>query len=271
MLASGETARGQKVSRLGYFCEPYRPPSGIFSDKVIKVYRGAAGAELDRLARAHDAYLDFLHASGVRVPETRFLLVPVEGSRVPVIVQQALEPETMMRALMIGSPLPEALEVMQAAGEVIARFWSFAQGRPERVGFHPSIRNLAVVDGEGVFFDTFPPLIGYSHAEMGKVLVDFSSNRWLRAAAPLLRRRIEGIQNEWYVPMDTLVGLVGSACRLRPEDSEDFLVWGREFAASRMAIPPETIEAELSEPPRLPGYWTTVRNLLGMQGAPNTR
>ncbi len=271
MIGSGETERGKKVSRLGFFCEPYRPPSGIFADTVIKVYRTAAGADLERLVRAHDAYIAFLRDSGVQVPETRILLVPVGGREIPVIVQEALPAETMMRARMVGTPLPEAMSAMQAAGEVIARFWAYAAGREERVGFHPSIRNLAIIDGVGVFFDSFPPLIDYSHAEMGQALASFSSNRWLRAVAPFMRKRIEGIQDEWYDPMDNLVGLVGSACRLRPDDSARFLDWGRSFAAERMGMSPEIIAAELAEPPKLPGYWRAVRTLIGKTGTPDQR
>ena len=80
-----EAAQGQPISRLGYFCAPFRPAEGPFSEHVIKVYRGLpdAGA-LDRLAAAHDDYVAALREAGVPLPETTFLLLESEGARVPL-------------------------------------------------------------------------------------------------------------------------------------------------------------------------------------------
>ena len=49
-----EAAQGQPISRLGYFCAPFRPAEGPFSDRVIKVYRGLGDeAALDRYVDNH--------------------------------------------------------------------------------------------------------------------------------------------------------------------------------------------------------------------------
>ena len=83
------------------------------------------------------------------------------------------------------------------------------------------------------------------------------------------RGRVAAIQDEWYSPPETLVGLVGSACRLRPEHAQAYLDWGRGFARDAMAPWAETALAGLQSPPRLPGYWTGFRRIMGLQGAPN--
>ena len=272
LLRADSESRGAPISKLGYFCAPFRPKDGPLSDKVIKVYRGLPdGAALDRLAQCHDDYADALRRAGVALPETEFHLLDMDGRRIPVIVQEALPDDSMMRPLMISQPLDETLAMMQAAGEVIATFWNNADQFDTRIGFHPSIRNFAIVEGKAVFFDTFPPLIHYSRDEMGKMLLTFSEKRLMRWVGPFLQSKVTGIQDEWYSAPETLVGLVGSACRLRPDDAQAYLDWGRAFAQSDMPRWADEALAGMSAPPELPGYWTGFRKLLGLQGEPNIK
>lgn len=262
--------RGEPVSRLGYFCAPFRAAPGPLEGRVIKVYRSPGDrAALERLAAAHDDYVALLNNCGVLLPETEFRLADLGNGPVPVVIQEALPDASMMRPQMIAAERESAIALMESAGDTIATFWSSLSGESRRVGFHPSIRNFAVTRGQAIFFDTFPPLIGYSRAEMGELLLQFSEKRLMRTVGPLLKSRVTGIQDEWYSPPETLVGLVGSACRLRPDDSEAFLEWGRDFAQRRMAPWADEALAAMAEPPKLPGYWTTFRRVLGLQGEPN--
>ena len=234
-IIEDRAARGQPISKLGYFCAPFRPQNGPLSDLVIKVYRSLADdAALDSLAQAHTDYVALLKRTNVGLPETEFHLLDLGGRRTPVVVQQALDARSMMRPQLIAADRQTALNLMDAAGKVIAGFWNALEERDVRVGFHPSIRNFAIVDGRAMFFDTFPPLIGYSRDEMGDMLLQFSEKRLMRWIGPVLRQKVTGIQDEWYSPPETLVGLIGSACRLRPDDAEAFLSWGRDFAQSEM-------------------------------------
>ncbi|KMK66370.1 DUF6206 family protein [Puniceibacterium sp. IMCC21224] len=270
LIRSDSETRGQTISKLGYFCAPFRPATGPYQDKVIKVYRGLRdAAALDRLAVCHDDYVAALLRTGVPMPQTEFTLLDIDGARIPVIVQEALPADSMMRPQMQRADLPQTLAMMQAAGEVIASFWNNADQIGTRIGFHPSIRNFAIVDGSAVFFDTFPPLIHYSRAEMGRMLLQFSDKRLMRLIGPLMQTRVTGIQDEWYSAPETLVGLVGSACRLRPDDAQAYLDWGRGFARDEMPRWADAALRGMAEPPRLPGYWTGFRKLLGLQGEPN--
>lgn len=270
LIREDSASRGQTVSRLGYFCAPFRPQSGPFADKVIKIYRGSPDVTvMDRLAQCHDDYVAALLKTGVPVPMTEFHRVDVDGAMVPVVVQEALPDSSMMRPQMQKGSLEETLALMEAAGQVIARFWNAADQFDTRIGFHPSIRNFAVLEGKAIFFDTFPPLIHYSRDEMGKMLLLFSEKRLMRMVGPLLRSRVTGIQDEWYSAPETLVGLVGSACRLRPEDADAYLTWGRDFVTREMPRWQDEALPGLQQSPRLPGYWTGMRKLLGLQGEPN--
>lgn len=272
LIRRDASARGQTISKLGYFCAPFQPQDGPFADRVIKVYRGLRdAAALDRLKACHDDYVEALNAADVGLPETDFHLLDMDGIRVPVIVQAALPTDRLMRPLMQSEPLGTTLEMMEAAGAVIARFWHWAEGQERRIGFHPSIRNFAYVDGTARFFDTFPPLIHYSRDEMGQMLLTFSDKRLMRIVGPFLKRKVTGIQDEWYDPAETLVGLVGSACRLRPDDAQAYLDWGRNFARREMAPWSDAALGGMQEPPRLPSYWTGFRKLLGLQGEPNLK
>ena len=104
---------------------------------------------------------------------------------------------------------------------------------------------------------------------MGELLLQFSEKRLMRWVGPFLKSKVTGIQDEWYSAPETLVGLVGSACRLRPEHADAYLDWGRDFAPRAMPRFAEEALEGLSQPPRLPGYWTGFRKLLGLQGEPN--
>lgn len=269
-IAADAARRGQPVSRLGFFCAPFRPAEGPLAGHVIKVYRGLRDdAALDRLAAAHADYVAALHQTGVPMPDTAFTLLREGGRRVPVVVQSALAPAQLMRPRMIEDPLAQALGHMEAAGAVIARFWNAADRYDTRIGFHPSIRNFGIVNGEAVFFDTFPPLIHYSRAEMGRTLITFADTPLMRVIGPLMARRVTAIQDEWYSAAETLVGIVGSACRLRPAETEAFLDWGRDFTAREMLRWESEILPQLQAPPKLGGLWTGVRKVLGLQGAPD--
>ncbi|MCH2165119.1 MAG: DUF6206 family protein [Marinovum sp.] len=259
----------EPISKLGFFCAPFRG-KGVLDDKVIKVYRGLSdNAQLDRLASAHTDYVDALTGRGVRLPQTEFHLLEMDGVRVPVVVQEGLPDETMMRRRMIDDPLEGTLKHMDAAGEVVATFWTQTDLDKTRIGFHPSIRNLAIVDGQGVFFDTFPPLIHYSRDEMGAMLATFSDKPMMRVFAPFLGNKLTAVQDEWYSAPETLIGLVGSACRLRPDDTAAYLDWGRAQASGAMSPWKDEILQGLETPPKLSGLWTGMRKVLGLQGEPN--
>lgn len=264
-------ARGEPVSRLGYFCLPFRPADGPLADRVIKTYRGGRDRDLlQELGARHDAYVAALTGAGVRLPKTEFLILDQGGYLQPVIVQEALDERILMRPRLEAASLSEMQDILGAAILSIADFWARVADRPERIGYHPSIRNFAIDDQGPIFFDTFPPLIGYSHAEMGQLLLRFSESGLVRAMGRVMPGRIRGIQDEWYSPAGTIVGLIGSAVRLRPDDGPATLAWAQAFVAAHLkgALRDEVL-AELDRPPRLPAYWTGMRRLLGLEGKPN--
>ena len=152
------------LSKLGYFCKPFQPTSGPFRDKVVKIYMGRAQSEeIDRLCQYHDEYVDLLRKLGVLFPETQIVHLKRGSQSIPVILQEAIPSECMMRTQMLDCNNYKALELMDAAGETIAQFWNNLTPEMGRVGFHPSIRNFAITETRTIFFDSFPPLHRHTH------------------------------------------------------------------------------------------------------------
>jgi hypothetical protein len=206
----------------------------------------------------------------VRLPETRFVILNQAGYMQPVIVQAALDEAQLLRPQIEAAPLDAALDKLEQAADSIAMFWRNVAQRPERIGYHPSIRNFAMDDEGPIFFDTFPPLIGYSRHDMGRMLLRFSESGLIRGMGRVMPERIRAIQDEWYSPAGTIEGLIGSAIRLRPDDRDAILDWARAFASGKLDgdMRSDVLDA-LNNPPRLPAIWTATRRVLGLEGKPN--
>ena len=263
--------RSEPVSRLGYFCAPFRPAQGPLRDCVIKTYRGGRDMEfLDRLARHHDTYVSCLTQAGVRLPDTQFLILNHTDYAQPVIVQTALPQQHLLRPQLETADIETAVALLDQVANTIAAFWAAVAQHPGRIGYHPSIRNFALDENGPVFFDTFPPLIGYTRREMGDLLLRFSESWLIRLVGPMVPERIRAIQDEWYSPAGTIIGLVGSAIRLRPQNTRAIMAWAHEFADTRLRGAMRTaVLNELSAPPRLSPIWTATRRILRLEGRPN--
>ncbi|MBY6202798.1 hypothetical protein KUV65_15590 [Maritalea mobilis] len=231
--------KAEPASRLGYFCAPFRPAEGPLTDKVIKAYRGGRDPELlELLARRHEAYLDCLTLAGVRVPDTRFLLLNEHGFLRPVIVQDAVDTASGGALLSDVLPRVDAATARMALDEVsamVAGFWRKVAQRPERIGLHAAVRDFALDDDGPLFLDTFPPLISYSREDMGRLLLRFSESGLIRGIGAILPGRVREIQDAWYSPSGSLLTLIEGAIRLRPaEEAQGLREWGAAVAADRL-------------------------------------
>jgi hypothetical protein len=258
-----------RPDRMGYFCAPFRPATGPLSDHVLKPYRVGRDPELlEQLARRHETYLDCLRRAGLRLPETRLLLLHENGVLRPVVVQEAMPPDAVLSRLLPASPMPEALAALEAVAGAVCAFWSGVAQRSERIGLHATLHNFALdAGGEPVFLETFPPLIGYSREEMGRVLMRFSESGLIRGIGTILPGRIREIQDPWYSLAGNLGLLAEAALRLRPKDAAAILAWAERFAADRLDAPDRSALVEaLSRPrPRVGGQGTARRFGFGLR------
>lgn len=227
---------GGRPERMGYFCAPFRPRSGPLSGKVLKPYRSGRDPEiLEPLVRRHEAYLECLGRAGLVVPDTRLVLVHDHGVLRPVIVQDAAPPEAIAAHLVASASLEDALGVLGQVAGAVCSFWSGVAQRPERVGLHASIHTFALDAEAGpVFLETFPPLIGYSREDMGRLLSRFAESGLVRGIGAVLPGRVRELQDPWYTRPGNLGLLIEGAFRLRPQDQPDILDWAAGFVSSNL-------------------------------------
>jgi hypothetical protein len=225
--------------RMGLFSVPFRPTEGPLADHVLKPYRSGRDLEvLEPLVRRHVFYLECLERAGLAVPETELVLLEDHGVLRPVIVQRAVPAAHLLSTLMTGSETASALRRLESVATAICGFWTGVAQRPERIGLHASVHNFAIdAEGRVVFLDTFPPLIGLSREDMGRLLLRFSENGLMRGIGALLPGRAREIQDPWYGVTGNLGLLIEGALRLRPADRSAILGWAETFAQDVLPLP----------------------------------
>ncbi len=258
-----------RTDRMGYFCEPFRPATGPLADRVLKPYRAGRDPELlEQLARRHETYLDCLRRAGLALPETRLLLIHENGVLRPVVVQEAVPHEKVLARLVPAATQPVALAALETVADAVCAFWSGIAQRSERIGLHATPHAFAL-DAEDcpVFLETFPPLIGYSREEMGRLLMRFSESGLIRGIGTILPGRIREIQDPWYSLPGNLGLLVEGARRLRPQDAPAIMSWAERFAAERLEPSDRSaLVAALSRPrPRVGGERAARRFGFGLR------
>jgi hypothetical protein len=229
-------AGGGDAPRLGLFTAPFQPASGPLAGHVLKPYRIGRDPELlEPLLRRHEAYLDCLRRAGLSLPDTRLILIHEHGTLRPVVVQEAVPREALLAGLLRRAEIGEALALVDAVACSVRGFWAGVAQRPERIGLHAAVQNFAFDAQAGpVFLDTFPPLIGQSREEMGRLIHRFSDSGLIRGIGRLLPGRVREIQDPWYTLPGNLALLVEGALRLRPQDTGALLDWAQGFAAAHL-------------------------------------
>ncbi|MGP1356042.1 DUF6206 family protein [Roseicyclus sp.] len=224
-----------RPDRMGYFSAPFRPASGPLADKVVKPYRTGRDPELlELLLRRHETYLDCLARAGLGVPQSRLLLLDEHGLLRPVVIQDALDAGSILSRRLGQGDLASALGALEVVAGAVCGFWAGVAQRAERIGLHANVHNFAVTEDGPVFLETFPPLIGYSREDMGRLLLRFSESGLMRGIGALLPGRMREIQDPWYTLPGNLGLLVEGAIRLRPQDRPALLAWAGDFAAARL-------------------------------------
>ena len=263
------TTGSNAASSMGLFTVPFQPASGPLSGHVLKAYRIGRDPELlEPLLRRHEAYLDCLRRAGLSLPDTRLVLVHDHGTLRPVIVQEAVPNEALLGGLLRRATIAETLELLDTVARSMRAFWTGVAQRPERIGLNASVQNFALDAREGpVFLDTFPPLIGQSREDMGRLILRFSDSGLIRGIGRLLPGRVREIQDPWYTLPGNLALLTEGALRLRPQDTDALLGWAQQFAATQLQTSDRAaFLTALTRPrPRLGGARSTGRFGLGLR------
>jgi hypothetical protein len=263
------TAFRQKCSDCGYFSSPFRVAYEE-NELIVKTFLPVSNKALvDEIIQNHEAYVAAMKAIGIRVPET-FITCMQRGTKHQiVIVQQPFSDEELVRDMVAKLPLPIIINLCRLIYVDIIRF-CYRKNLSQDIGFHPSLRNYALREGQLWYFDTFPPIL-MDQQKLNRIIIVMSPyGRLIKKITP--PRMLNRVSNEYYYMPKMFAGVVGSCCRLRPELSEDILGWSKEYVQQSpdiSAADKAMILSLLKQPPHLSKLWIAWRNLSGNTGKPN--
>lgn len=259
-------------SKLGFFSKPVLLTEGMHAGKVMKSYKFIKNRKIcEELLTIHSEYVPQLEKAGIKIPKTEAEIVELNGSFSIRIYQEAFPAETMARKMMQDGDLDQCLFVLNGVLDGAITELNYLFDNPkEKMGFHPTLRNYAIQDGEFWYFDTFPPMAHLSQHELEWYILHFSPYKvptWFKhVAKPFMNK----VTDEYYQGDKMFLGIVGSSCRLRPEFTEQFLKSAREKVEELKNITDKNkIINQLENPPQLPWIWTFVRKVLGKEGKSN--
>jgi len=256
-------------SDLGYFSKPFRAYRG---DKafIIKLYLPVKNISLvASIIRNHGLYITELRSSGLRIPDTFIFCRPKGKKHQIVIIQDSFRDDELLRNRVLEASPDELSRLCYLVFDDIIKFWR-SRKNPVETGFHPTLRNYVLHEGNLHYFDTFPPML-MKQRELNAVIVKMSPyGKLLKRIIPL--RLINKVTDEYYHLDKMFTGIVGSCCRLRPDDAGKILQFSRDYVSRSAGLSDpekESILALLNKPPDLPGIWILIRKLSGNVGKPN--
>ena len=256
-------------SDLGYFSKPFRVDHG---DKalIIKLYLPVKNSSLvASIIRNHGQYISELRSSGVRIPDTFIFCRPKGKKHQIVIIQDSFTEGELLRNRIQEAGPDELTRLCSLVFDDIIKFRR-SRKKSVEIGFHPTLRNYALHEGDLHYFDTFPPMLMNQRDLNALVLKMSPYGGLIRKFVPL--RLINKVTDEYYHLDKMFTGIAGSCCRLRPDDAGKILQFSRDYVNRSAALTEqekESILALLKKPPELPRIWILIRKLSGNVGKPN--
>jgi len=217
----------------------------------------------------HDEYIKKLKTAGIRIPETSIISRHTGNNHQIIIIQDSFRDGELLRNCIIKADQEELKDLLTKVFSEIVQFLN-RKDRETDIGFHPTLRNYALHKGDLWYFDTFPPML-MKQRDLNRLILRMSPHGGLlKKIIPL--RFINKVTDEYYNLDKMFIGIVGSCCRLRPDDADKILTFSREYVNHSdllSAEDKESILQLLKKPPRLSKIWILIRKLSGNTGRPN--
>ncbi len=256
-------------SNLGFFSQPFRM-SIRNEEYIVETYVPIKnGVLLDQIIENHDPYIKGLESSGVTVTETLLLNRSFNNKNRLVIIQKAYPPESMLRHLVINSDTEKCNELIELILQATIDYWKNKIEEP--IGFHPTLRNYALNNGELEYFDTFPPML-MEQKPLNRIILAMSpfgkGIKWLVPLSAMNR-----VSNEYDDYVKMYCGILGSSCRLHPDRADKIISMALELISNSNLHSDliTEIKKNLQQPPKLSGIWTFIRKISGNEGKPNVK
>ncbi|HBE39994.1 MAG TPA: hypothetical protein DDW27_02085 [Bacteroidales bacterium] len=259
----------ERASVLGYFSQPFRVYHGE-RPLFIKLYFPVKNLRvIESIIKNHDDYVRELRFAGLKIPETSIISRPEAKKHRLIIIQDAFKDEELLRNRIIKAGVEEVKSLCIMVFDEMLRFRE-KKNKHIDIGFHPTLRNYSVHEGELWFFDTFPPML-MNQKDLNRLILKMSPyGGLLKKIIPL--RLINKVTDEYYHIDRMFTGVVGSCCRLRPDDSDFILSFSREYVNQSNSLSvgeKKNIFSLLKKPPQLSGIWILIRKMSGNTGKPN--
>jgi hypothetical protein len=264
-----ETESKRISSVLGYFSKPFRI-SHADKELIVKLYSPIKNYSLvSAIIRNHNEYISELRHIGLRIPETLITTKPAGNRHQLIIIQEAFREDELLRNRIMEASLPELQSMCFQIFDDIIKFRE-RENKSLEIGFHPTLRNYSLHDGNLCFFDTFPPML-MNQRKLNHLILKMSPyGGWIKNLVPL--RLINKVTDEYYHLDKMFIGVVGSCCRLKPDDAGNILALSNEYINCTILLSDSekaSILKLLRKPPELSKIWILIRKLSGNIGSPN--
>ncbi len=262
---------GKITSNQGFFSKPF-PIDYRGKELIVKLYLPVKNLSVvSSIIDNHNKYIDEMRLIGIKIPETVILTRKFKNNHQLVIIQEQFSNDNLLKnRILVATPV-ELLNLCKLIFDDILKFWTTKKDSME-IGFHPTLRNYSLHKGSLFYFDTFPPML-MNQRELNRLIIMMSPfGGWLRKIVPC--SLINRVSNEYYHLDKMFSGIVGSCCRLRPENAGKVLAFSKEYVSNSSlltATEKEYILRLLLKPPRLSIIWILIRLLSGKPGKPNVK
>jgi hypothetical protein len=258
-------------SDLGYFSKPFRIEHAN-GELIVKLYLPVKNPEtVSSIIKNHDDYIAELNRIGLTVPRTIITSKKTGRKHQIIIIQESFKDDELFRNRFKNASSTELTNLCSLIFEDILKFWENKDSSLE-IGFHPTLRNYSIHEGKLYFFDTFPPML-MSQKKLNRLIIKMSPyGRLIKKFIP--PRIINMVTDEYYSTDKMFIGIVGSCCRLRPNDAGKILAFSSKYVTDSELLSEaqkSSIIKLLKRPPELSKIWILIRKLTGNTGYPNIK
>jgi hypothetical protein len=266
-----DTGSKKICSDLGYFSKPFRIEHKD-EELIVKLYLPVRNHEkVSSIIKNHDEYIAELNRTGLRIPRTMITSKKTGRKHQIIIVQESFKDDDLLRNRVKKASPTELTSLCSLIFEDIIKFWRKKNSSLE-IGFHPTLRNYSLYEGNLYFFDTFPPML-MSQKKLNRLIITMSPyGRLIKKFIPPVI--INMVTDEYYCLDKMFIGIVGSCCRLRPDDAGKILAFSSKYVMDSELLSESekaSIIKLLKKPPELSKIWILIRKLTGNTGYPNIK
>jgi hypothetical protein len=258
-------------SDLGYFSKPFRIYHAN-KEFVVKLYFPVRNyALVSSIIKNHNDYINELKFIGLRIPETTILAKKAGNKHQLIIIQESFRDDELLRNCIKEASVSGLPDLCYLVFDDIIKFWKRKKTSLE-IGFHPTLRNYSLHEGSLYFFDTFPPML-MNQKKLNRLIIKMSPyGGWIKKLVPpwLMNK----VTDEYYHLDKMFIGIVGSCCRLRPDDAGKILAFSIKYVKDTVLLSESekaSIIKLLNKPPELSKIWILIRKLSGNTGSPNIK